>query len=242
MSNYRNYIYNQYVSGFQKRGADKSLARGDRWSEAYHTYFRGWLPADRQATILEVGCGPGNLLKHFKACGYENLHGVDLSAEQVDLARQVVPRVVQGSVFDYLKSSNQKFDLIVGLDLIEHFQKDEVLSFLAACRDALHPGARIILQTPNAESPWAACIRYGDFTHEVCFTPKLLTRLLEMSGYESVEAREAGPVLRAGIFSPIRWLLWKLLRVVLISWNLIETGSPGSGVFTRVFLITAVRT
>jgi hypothetical protein len=129
----------------------------------------------------------------------------------------------------------------MGLDIIEHLGKDEVLHFLAGCQRALRPGGRIILQTPNAETPWASSIRYGDFTHEVCFTPKLLSRLLEMSGYQSAEVREAGPVLRAGIRPFIRWLLWNLIRIPLIGWNIIETGSPGSGVLTRVFFASAIK-
>jgi 2-polyprenyl-3-methyl-5-hydroxy-6-metoxy-1,4-benzoquinol methylase len=241
MSNYRQHIYEHYVSGFQGIKVESPLSSSTRWAMAYQTYLRGWLPSDKTARILDVGCGSGNLLRYLKNLGYQSLHGVDISPEQVALARQVASDVVQGNVFDYLDSASGQFDLIIGLDLVEHFDKDEVLRFLAACRQALRPGGRIILQTPNAESPWACSIRYGDFTHEVCFSPRLLARLLEMSGCRSVEAREAGPVLRCGPSSAVRWLLWKFVRVPMIAWNIIETGSAGSGVFTRVFLISAVR-
>ena len=241
MGNYRQRIYDNYVSGFQGVKGAPPPSSSRRWAMAYRTYLHGWLPSEKTARILDVGCGSGNLLRHFKTLGYQNLHGVDISPEQVALARQGIPGVVEGNVFDYLDSASGQSDLIIGLDLVEHFNKDEVLRFLSACHKALRPGGRIILQTPNAESPWACSVRYGDFTHEVCFSPRLLARLLEMSGCRSIEAREAGPVARCGPSSAVRWLFWRLIRVPMVAWNIVETGNRGSGVFTRVFLISAVR-
>jgi hypothetical protein len=40
----------------------------------------------------------------------------------------------------------------------------------------------------------------------------------------------------------VRFVLWKLVRLGLSAFNLIETGSPGSGELTRVFIASAVRT
>jgi 2-polyprenyl-3-methyl-5-hydroxy-6-metoxy-1,4-benzoquinol methylase len=86
------------------------------------------------------------------------------------------------------------FDLITGFDVIEHLHKPEVLRFLDAAFRALRPGGRLVLQTPNADSPWGTMHRYNDFTHEVCFNPNALSRLLKLAGFDQVEAREAGPV------------------------------------------------
>jgi len=62
-----------------------------------------------------------------------------------------------------------------------------------------------------------------------------------MSGYHFPDVREAGPILQPRVASSARWLLWKFLRIALFAWNLIETGSLGSGVFTRVFLASALK-
>ena len=64
----------------------------------------------------------------------------------------------------FLHARPQRFDLVTGLDIVEHFTKDEVLDFLDACREALRPGGRLVLQTPNGESPFGGAVRYGDFT------------------------------------------------------------------------------
>jgi hypothetical protein len=36
-------------------------------------------------------------------------------------------------------------------------------------------------------------------------------------------------------------VLWQLIRLQLMVWNLIETGNTGDRVFTRVFLITGIK-
>ena len=100
----------------------------------------------------------------------------------------------------------------------------------------------MILQTPNAESPWGLYYRYGDFTHETAFTPSLLTYLLSLCGFQDIKVREMEPVPWGySPISTIRYFLWKIIRLFTIVSNLVETGSPGSGVLTRVFCITGIK-
>ena len=212
-----------------------------RWGKAYRHYLRGWLPARRAACILDVACGGGKLLQFYLDAAYTDAHGVDLSPEQVALARQVTPNVTQANVLDYLAINPGRFDLLSGLDIVEHFRKDEVLQFLDLCFAALKPSGRLVLQTPNAESPWGTYHRYNDLTHELAFNPNALSRLLDLVGFEAIEAREQGPV-RWGysVASTLRWCVWQCIRAGLKAWNVAETGDAGSGVFTRVFLLTGI--
>jgi SAM-dependent methyltransferase len=166
---------------------------------------------------------------------------VDVSPDQVALARQVVPAVDRGDALAYLEGHRDAFDLIVGLDIIEHFDKDEVLRFLDGCHSALRPGGRLILQTPNADSPWGTTIRYGDFTHEICFQHNSISRLLRLCGFEQIEVREQGPVPWGySLTASFRWAIWQCIRFGLSVYNLAETGSLGSRIFTRVFFATGV--
>jgi SAM-dependent methyltransferase len=213
-----------------------------RWSRACDYHLRGWIPERKEARVLDLACGAGRLLFFFSERGYKDLTGVDISPDQVALARQVTPDVRQESVLDHLESNPLSYDLITGFDIIEHFHKDEALRFLDGCFSALKPGGRLVLQTPNADSPWGVSIRYGDFSHEVCFNPNSLTRLLRMVGFCDIGAREAGPVPWGGSLNSFaRYLIWQMIRVGLRIWNMAETGAVGSGVWTRVFLISGVR-
>ena len=170
------------------------------------------------------------------------MEGVEISPEQAQIARQVTPHIHQQDVLAYLKARQGSLELITALDLIEHFRKDEVLEFLDLCYQALTTGGRLILQTPNAASPWCSAIRYGDFTYEVCFTPSLLKSLLQMLGYRNIEAREQGPVPKGnGCKNTVRYYLWRGFGAAMSLWSLVECGSPGETVRTRVFIASAVK-
>jgi 2-polyprenyl-3-methyl-5-hydroxy-6-metoxy-1,4-benzoquinol methylase len=242
-TSYRIRIYQKYGTNFQDAPEIFSEDAAERWSRVYSYYLRNWLPVNKNAAIVDVGCGSGKLLYLFKIMQYKNITGVDISPEQVKLARQVVSVVEEANVLDWLEAYPSKFDLITGLDIIEHLDKLEVLRFLDASFKALKPGGRLVLQTPNAESPWGSQHRYNDFTHEVGFNPNLLTRLLNLTGFQKMEARETGPVPWGNSWiSSCRYLIWQSIRLGLKIWNLAETGLSGSGVFTRVFLITGLKT
>jgi len=242
MMNYRSRIYERYASSFRSTGLDFDKQAMSRWGRAFDYYFRGWLPVRKDAAIADLGCGNGNLLYFFKQRGYTCVSGVDISPEQVQIARQVNPDVIAVNVIDFLENHTETFDLITGLDIIEHLQKDEILRFLDGCLAALKPNGRVILQTPNAESPWSNSIRYGDFTHEVCFSPCSLGSLLRLCGFDRIEAREEGAIAWGYSFvSSVRYLLWQVIRLKLKIYNVIETGQAGCGVFTRVFAISGCK-
>ena len=237
----RSRIYERYASGFQDAGPTFDERGASRWGRAYQMrYLRGWLPPDPSAAILDVGCGGGRLLYMLRQLGYKNLTGVDISPEQVALARQVCPNVIECSVLEFLRDQEGAFDMVIGLDIIEHFRKEEVLRFLDLCNRALRPSGRIVLQTLNGDTPWGTVHRYGDFTHEVGFNSNSLGRLLVLAGFSGIAARETGPVVY-GVKSAVRCVLWRIIRLGLELWNLAETGARGSGVYTRIFIMSATK-
>src|SRR5438874_2176394 len=166
-SSYRSRIYERYASKFQDYGEQFNPAAARRWGKAYDYYFRSWLPDDSKAAVLDVGCGGGRLLHFLKERRYARISGVDISPEQIQLARQVSPQVEESDAVTFLMQRPEAYDLIIGLDIVEHFDKDEAITFLDACYGALKPHGRLILQTPNADSPWGTTHRYNDFTHEI---------------------------------------------------------------------------
>ena len=239
---YRDRIYEKYGSTFQDLPQifDEEVSR--RWGSAYDVYLSGWLPASFEANVVDIACGGGKFLHFLKERGYSSITGVDLSPEQVSLARQVVPDVAEENAIDFLDRHKDTFDLITGFDVIEHLNKSEVLRFLDAAYAALKPGARLILQTPNGDSPFFGSIRYGDFTHEVCFTSNSLSRLMKLAGFADIEARGLGPLRWGrGLASALRWGTWQAIRLAIAVWALAETGSRGSGIFTRVFIISGIK-
>lgn len=238
-SDYRERVYRHYASRFRGQEVRFDPARAIEQTRPYAGYLRGWLPEAPDAMVLDAACGDGRLLHFFRQRGYLRVEGVDGSGEQVEIARQVVPTVEHGDVADFLESRPERYDLITAIDLIEHLRKDEALRFLDLGLAALRPGGRLVLQTPNGLSPWGGAVFHGDVTHETCYTPAGLESLLRITGFESIESREAGPWVH-GAKSAVRALLWRGLRFGLIAWNLVEAGSS-SRVLTRVFLASGRR-
>lgn len=239
---YRDSLYKNYASFFGSIDNKSYLNKTNRDELIFEYYFRGWLPERPDAAICDLGCGDGGLLRFLASRGFSDLTGVDLSPEQIDRARGGPARLLCGDALEHLEGTPGRYDLLVARDVVEHLSKDELLRFFCLARAGLRPGGRLVVQTPNGDAPLVGSVRYGDLTHELCLTPGLLQRLLEHAGFRCCEAREAGPIPRG--YSPIstaRYALWQATRAIIQFYNLIELGNRGSGVFSRVFLLSALR-
>lgn len=237
---YRDVIYARYAEHTRVTGQTPEQYSYDRWAAATRWFLRDWLPHDRETPVLDLGCGAGYFLYLAQKLGYRHLTGVDLNADQIAFARQACAdaRIVHGDAMALLAETPGHYGLITGFDLIEHFAKGDLFDLLNAITAALAPGGTVVFQTPNAESPWGMKIRYGDFTHELAFSPQGLGSLLGLVGLDDYQARECGPYIH-GVKSFVRFGLWRVLHDGLAFWNIVETGSPGSGIYTRVFVATA---
>ncbi len=243
MEKYKEELYVEYATSFKNAGNKIDLEKASKLWPIFKYCMRNWLPKDKNANIIDLGCGDGtvmHLLKH--KCNYNNISGIDISPDQVSLAKQHMTNVELGDALVYLRSTKQKFDLILGIDIIEHLSKSEALELINLCYEKLNNKGRIVLQTPNSASPFFGIIRYGDFTHELGFTTNLLSQLLARNGFKNIESRESGPIpFGYSFFSTIRYLLWQFIRIILCIYSTIETGSCGDKIFTRVFLQSATK-
>ena len=190
---YRQRIYQSYTSLHYPKALELNEQHGASSVPSVKSRLSGWLPESRSAVCLDVGCGAGGLLLALGYMGYENLSGVDCSAEQVSVATRICPNVVEGDAIKHLLRHQDKFDLITAFDIVEHFHKDELFKFLDAVYRALKPGGRMIIQTPNADSPWFGTVRYGDFTHELAFNSTSLELVTGVVGFKSYQSRECRP-------------------------------------------------
>lgn len=212
------------------------------WDRVYGHYLRGWLPSDLAAPVLDLGCGDGKLLAFLATSGFREVVGVDRSEVQVERSRRRAPtaEVSLGDVADVLRRRPGQFGAIFCIDVLEHLTRDELLETLRLIGAALRPGGCLIAQVPNADSPFHGAIRYGDLTHELAFTPEVLRHVFAATGFSRSEFREGGPVAKDWK-GALRVAAWRLLRRALQAWNVVEIGSAGSGVFTRVMLARAER-
>jgi SAM-dependent methyltransferase len=203
--------------------------------------IRDHFPADRNAAILDLGCGHGVLIHFARLAGYANIRGVDGSPEQVEAARQLgVAGVEEGDLLAALSDEkDESIDVVAAFDVIEHFTRDELLGFVDQVRRVLKKNGRWIIHTTNGESPFFGRTRYGDLTHEMAFTKKSINILLRSSGFSNVRCFEDAPIPH-GLKSAVRWVLWKVIRFLLRIYIAVETGDTAErAIFSQNFLVVA---
>lgn len=240
---YRTRIYRHYVQARAQALAPDTVAGLAPRAPALHKLVRQHFPADRNAAVLDLGCGHGALLHFARAAGYTNLRGVDGSPEQVAAARRLgIDGVEEGDLRDALAAQpDASLDVVVAFDVIEHFTRDELLPFVDEVRRVLKPGGRWIIHVPNGESPFGGRMRYWDMTHELAFTRTSLAQLLLSSGFAEVRCFEDQPVVH-GAKSALRWVLWQGFRALLRLYIAAETGDAGGGhIFSQNLLAVARR-
>jgi SAM-dependent methyltransferase len=98
-------------------------------------------PGDR---ILDLGCGPGDLLAHLPACDYV---GVDLDPKYVTAARaryrdRGTFRCEPAEAVAELEPGS--FDLVVASGLLHHLTDAQAVATLEVARRALRPGGRFV--------------------------------------------------------------------------------------------------
>jgi SAM-dependent methyltransferase len=238
--NYRDRIYRHYVEAATEKLAPDTLAglqsRAPHLAKLVARHF----PADRNAAIVDLGCGHGALLHFARKAGYTNLLGYDRSPSQVAAARRLDIPVREGDLFEAIRAlPAESQDVVVAFDVIEHFNKGELIDFTDQTLRVLKPGGRWIIHVPNGASPFSGIMRYGDLTHELSFTPESLTQLALASKFRSIECFEDEPVAH-GLKSTVRLALWKVLRGVLRLYLAVETGAA-QPVLTQNMLAVAVK-
>jgi 2-polyprenyl-3-methyl-5-hydroxy-6-metoxy-1,4-benzoquinol methylase len=88
----------------------------------------------KPSSILEVGCATGFLLANLPFATATSRVGVDLAPRNIDHARLVHPEIafVCGTLPEFMKSQDRRFDLIILSDILEHVEDDEGLLSLCA--------------------------------------------------------------------------------------------------------------
>jgi 2-polyprenyl-3-methyl-5-hydroxy-6-metoxy-1,4-benzoquinol methylase len=193
MNPYRNAFYEKQAAWHGYRDHAHVRELHDRRARYYEWYTRDWLPEDRDAPILDIGCGSGQFLYFLRGKGYRRLHGIDVDQKQVEIARALDLDAETAAVSDYLARTEGKFAMIAMLDIIEHFTREELFPLMETVVASLRPGGRLIASIPNAESPDGLRCLYTDITHEMTYTPMSFEEMLFCHGLKRIGLRDPWP-------------------------------------------------
>ncbi len=105
-----------------------------------------------EARILDAGCGTGGNLSLLAEFG--EVVGVEFDEAAAEMARaRRVGQVLRGGLPDELPLTNQTFDLIVLLDVLEHLERD--LESLQRLGSMLKAGGYLVITVPAFPFLWS---------------------------------------------------------------------------------------
>jgi len=183
------------------------------------------MPPDRTARILDLGCGYGAILLALREAQYRSVTGVDVSSEQVELARHLgLEDVHCQDVNAFLRGvPDETYNVVIAFDILEHFTKPDLLALMDNLHRILAPGGRLIVHVPNGEGLFPGAVLYGDLTHELAFTRSSLRQLAGTASFGVLAVKEEAPIVH-GLFSLIRSLIWHTGSFFLRLLSVAETG------------------
>jgi SAM-dependent methyltransferase len=157
-------------------------------SAGYGEWYYDCLPENKNAKILDIGCGDGKFLFFLQQNGYADIEGLELSEQQAEEARKHIkcPVHVVDDTLAFLREHSSTYQTITTNDVLEHVPKRETVSFLMAVLEALRPGGNVVINVPQASGFTSLFCRYNDFTHETIFTEMSLKQILFSAGFSDV--------------------------------------------------------
>lgn len=115
--------------------------------------LEGWLKpsVDEQGVVLEIGCGPGQLIAAAAQQG-RNIAGVDVSLEWLMIAKHLIRESggkanLAAGLAEHLPVKSNTARSIISLDVIEHV--GDQTAYVREISRALAPGGQFALVTPN---------------------------------------------------------------------------------------------
>ena len=129
-----------------------------------HPLDRAWLKkfVEKDARILDFGCGYGRVIGELTAFGYKNAVGIDSSRLMIERARRDFPESSFGSAEDFWASDVvESFDLILILAVLTCIPNgQEQIDLIVRMRGLLQPGGLLYLSDMPLQSDARNLARY----------------------------------------------------------------------------------
>ncbi len=147
-----------------------------------------------KASVLEIGCGRGELLELFKDA-HIPAYGAELDSGMIAWCKDKGLDVQSVDGIAHLCSLPDKsLGGLIATQVIEHLQIETLTELLKLCASKIQPGGRIVLETINSGSIVALTQHYfRDPTHVWPLHPETMRYLMELAGLKTLEIRTLAP-------------------------------------------------
>ncbi len=151
------------------------------------------LPAGASPRALEIGCGPGRLMKPLSR-HFTEIHGVDVSDEMIRLARERLRGIPHAHAHatngaSLAQFADESFDFVYSYAVFQHIpSRDVVLEYMRETRRVLKPGGIFRGQfngLPHSAIPdtWSGVVFSADEIR--AFTRENGLQLLDLMGVDT---------------------------------------------------------
>lgn len=205
-------IYNNYL----KFGLGKSKPSEEKIKQFQKNYSR-YFPANKNARILDIGPGKGEMLLCLSKNGYKHVEAIDISDSVVEYCKDIgFNNVYKCDIVDYSNEEN-RYDMITMCDVVEHIAKDNICDIVTTLYHALKKDGILIIQTPNMQSITSSIFLHDDFTHVCGYTERSLTQMLLLCGFQNVKCSGfelLDQSLKSSIQRFFRNILWICIKII----------------------------
>jgi 2-polyprenyl-3-methyl-5-hydroxy-6-metoxy-1,4-benzoquinol methylase len=144
--------------------------------------------------VLDVGCGAGQLLVHFRAHGWD-VEGVEPWREVTAVAQKYFRLKVQPCQLHEAVITADSKDVVLAIDVLQFVGDPK--TFIADCQAALKPDGMLYLTVPNFASAESRAAGWkSHYFHPKSyinyFTPETIRRLLESAEFYRVSVTGFG--------------------------------------------------
>lgn len=233
-------LYKNYTSTSVLSNVDP-----EKFTKRSHAYFKKviapHLPNKKDCAILEIGCGYGrytSLIVHQMQ--YTNVVGVDISEEQIEYARNHynLQNVFVEDALAYMQRTNQKYDVVILMDVLEHLELNYAVSLLNAVHSALSQEGKLIIQVPNGISPMNPLYR-GDVTHIRPYSVNSISQILRMAGFSKFSSYAIPPAAITIKSFILRYFWIIVVRPCIYLFMILVHGNSGGGIYSSNLLTVA---
>jgi SAM-dependent methyltransferase len=141
----------------------------------------------KDAPVVDVGCGNGELLARFKGDGFNNLTGIEASPGSCASLDRAGIRAMQGSLLQVSKTIHERFTLVTCLHVLEHVY--DVSASLRALAKLIADDGYLYVEVPDSRNcPIHEPHQEISLEHINHFSMSTLIGLAHQAGLEVVRA------------------------------------------------------
>jgi SAM-dependent methyltransferase len=141
-----------YIAHFDERGVPRR-SRRLKWGFDYLCYLghiRELVASLAPESVLEVGCGDGRVIGSLGPTASRRV-GVDTSEQAIRFARAFQPGVEFHTAS--AEELDECFDLVLGVEVLEHIPDEAVAPFIRALGDRTRPSGHVLISVPSRVLP-----------------------------------------------------------------------------------------